>query len=102
MPPAEANLHKNPDVPLSGPGDIFEWAAYFIEEEYEKMKKDNNNSLRKRVMENTYKKHRLMAQSEQIQENPMASYKFPGRLTFDEIKKPPNTGTKAPKDKYST
>ena len=32
----------------------------------------------------------------------MAAYKFPGRITFDEIKKPPNTGVKAPKERYST
>ena len=30
LPAVEPNLHENPDLPICGPGDIFEWAAYFI------------------------------------------------------------------------
>ena len=66
------------------------------------MKKDKTYQLQKRVMDNTVRKAKLMVESDKIKENPMAAYKFPGRITFGEIKKPPNTGIKAPKERYST
>ena len=37
----DPNLHEDPDLPITGPGDIFEWAAYFLQDEYHKIKKDS-------------------------------------------------------------
>ena len=51
QPLVEPNLHEDPDLPISGPGDIFEWAAYFIQEQYDRMRKDETHQLQKRVMD---------------------------------------------------
>ena len=37
----DPNLHEDPDMPITGPGDIFEWAAYFLQDEYDRLKKDS-------------------------------------------------------------
>ena len=77
----DPNLHEDPDLPITGPGEIFEWVAYFLQDEYDKMRKNSKIISEKRIST-------LKIVNEKIKDTPIPKYKFPAQITFADVKRP--------------
>ena len=81
MSQVDQNLHEDPDLPITGPGEIFEWAAYFLQDEYDKIRKNSKFQNEKRIST-------LKIVNEKIKDTPIPKYKSPALITFADMKRP--------------